>query len=209
MRLQRNNRGSLSLRILLASLIAVALVLTLTFKFQLSAATDHVRAQGVNLARLATKLPVSAQQRSGFEQVLMYQLSSRDFAYGTVVSANGTTLVEVTASGVIVPGGGALAGNAWVQEVPRRVQDAAVIEWYGPLRVGDEMGHFRIGFFKPTLALALISEQLPFIASLMLPVFLLAPLFLLLVKREVNPLTKVNAAGWKRLRKSWKSARKN
>jgi two-component system sensor histidine kinase VicK len=55
------------------------------------------------------------------------------------------------------------------------------------------MGHFRIGFFKPTLALALVSEQLPFMASLILPIFLLAPLFLLFVRREVNPLKEVNA----------------
>jgi signal transduction histidine kinase len=184
------NRDSLGLRVMLAALLAMALVLALTFGYQSARETDGVRAKGVNLARLITKLPPGEQQAAGWEQVFLYQLSDASFAYGAIL--HGTDrVVEVVASGVILPVSEPLDPNGWVAEAAHMVGDREVIEYHGPLRIGEESASFRIGFYQPSLSITV--DSLPFVASLILPVFMLAPLFLFFVKREVNPLKKVNA----------------
>ena len=193
MRLANIQRERLGLSVMLAALAAVVVVLVLTIRFQLANEAEHIRAQGVNLARMFTKL--SDQDRGDLEQVMSYQLSNETFAYGVIATSKGFSLVEVAAPGVTVPFVDALPGNAWVQEAQRDTSRGVIIEFYGPILVNGlvegQTAQFRIGFFKPSLDV--LGAQLPFIASLMLPVFLLAPLFLFFLRREVDPLKNMNA----------------
>ena len=53
-------------------------------------------------------------------------------------------------------------------------------------------GHIRLGYLKPGIGIAI--DQLPFLATLALPIFLLTPLFYFLIRREVRPLQKVNSS---------------
>ena len=191
MPLESIHRQSLGLRVMLAALLAIAVVLGLTFSNQMADETDDVRAKALNLARLVTRLPQSNAPTSGFEQVFLYQLRDADFAYGVVLDESNKVIVEVSASGVIVPSAASLTTTGWVQETQQTLAGREVFEYFGPLQVAGDPGHYRIGFYKPTLAIN--AETLPYIASLMLPVFLLAPLFLFFVKREVDPLKEVNA----------------
>lgn len=179
---------SLGLRIMIAAIIAVGVILVLTIRFQLVQETDHIRSQGVNLARVLTKL--RDQQPAVLEQVLAYQLSSASFAYGVIATADGFSLAEVAASGVIVPPVTELNDKSWVQQAERSISQGEILEFHGPITVAGQAGNYRIGFFAPSFHL--IGAQLPFIASLMLPVFLLVPLFLFFLRREVNPLKEVN-----------------
>jgi PAS domain S-box-containing protein len=192
-RLANIQRDRLGLSVMLAALVAVVVVLVLTVRFQLANEAEHIRAQGVNLARMFTKL--SDQQRSDLEQVMNYQLSNESFAYGVIAGEDGFSLVEVAAPGVTVPLADSLPGDAWVQETSRETTHGPVIEFYGPILVDDravgQNAVYRIGFFQPSFDL--LGAQLPFIASLMLPVFLLVPLFLFFLRREVDPLKNMTA----------------
>ncbi|MEE8157037.1 MAG: hypothetical protein V3T51_02695, partial [Gammaproteobacteria bacterium] len=143
MRLEAFHRASLGLRVIFASLVAIAVVLTLTVRFQLSNDSEAVRKEAVNLARLITKLPVTTEQPSGWEQVLRHQLSNENFVYGTITSADGNLIVSVTASGILVPPPESLTGSAWVQQAERQLGQDSVIEYYGPLGIGEQVGNFR------------------------------------------------------------------
>ncbi len=191
MRLEAIHRASLGLRVTFASLVAIAVVLTLTVRSQVSNDSEAVRKEAVNLARLITKLPATAEQPSGWELVLRHQLSNENFVYGLVESADGKPIVSVTASGILVPPSEPMTSGAWVQQAERLLGQEVVIEYHGPLRFNEQVGHFRIGFRQPGIQFTL--EQLSFIASLMLPVFLLTPIFLYFMTREVDPLKKLNA----------------
>lgn len=180
-------RESLSLRVTAAALIAIAIVVAVTFRAQMSDDVEDIRSTGLNLARLINKLPASV---AGWQEVLRYQLGDPDYAYGAIIASDGRVLVEIAAPEISIPIVAALENEVWVREAERTIGAAEFMEFHGPLRLGDQRVNYRIGYLKPTIALTI--EQLPFFASLMLPVFLLAPLFLLLLKREVDPLRKMN-----------------
>ena len=181
---------SLALRVMLAALLAIALVLVLAFDYEISEDTDDVRARGINLARLVTELSHDEQLTVRWEHIFTYQLSDPSFAYATIIGPTGTTLVEVAASGVIVPPATLPESQSWLQQTKRTLADRDVIEHFGVVPIAAGTGHFRVAYFEPTIAVTL--NNLPFIAALILPVFLMAPLFLLLFRREINPLKSVN-----------------
>ena len=66
------------------------------------------------------------------------------------------------------------------------------MEFHAPvLDQGRLAGYIRLGYFKPGFGLS--HDQVPFFATLALPIFLLTPLFYFLVRREIRPLRKVNS----------------
>lgn len=182
-----------------ASLLAiVAIVLTL-FVNQRDHRLAEIRGQGVSLARAMSAIPwedfASDDGRLGVFQVLRHSTSNDATAYVSVVSSDGATVAEVAADGFIVPGAALPSSEPvdWLGE--RRLVSASdgrsIIEFHAPLLLDGELrGFVRLGYFEPELGLS--KEQVPFLAMVALPVFLLVPLFYLLLRLEVRPVRAAN-----------------
>jgi PAS domain S-box-containing protein len=188
----------LGLLMIAFSLLAIALVVGLLAGHQREARALQMRDQGVSLTRMLANIPfrqfVSERGRNSTLQALMKSQASLDFAYGAVVDADGRLVAQVAAPGARVPALKLSPAPAfWSGEnrlqAPGSGRD--IREFYGPvLENGQLMGFIRLGYFDSGYPLAM--EQLPFLALLALPVFLLTPAFYFLVKRAVKPLASIS-----------------
>ena len=101
----------------------------------------------------------------------------------------------MNSSGVSVPPASfSSAPSEWTgQREVNLADERNVLEFYAPFLIeGEYKGTVRIGLYKPELGASL--EQLPFIASMALPVFLLAPMFYFLMRRQLQPLQETAGA---------------
>jgi len=183
-----------------ASLLVMGLTIFLLSDYQKNDREDQARAQGLALARLLSGVswnelvPVGGHQ--GFLESLSRGQSNQDFAYGALVDQDGDTASEVTAPGVIIP----------AQDIPhepstwlgqRRLdshhEGRKFIESHAPVfQDGEHMGFVRLGYFQPTLSFDY--KQMPFLSTLTLPIFLLTPLFLLVMRQDLKPLKKIDSS---------------
>jgi signal transduction histidine kinase len=180
-----------------ASLLVILVIIGLIFHYQRQARLTQIREQGVSLARLLSSLPfdqlVTLRTNRGILQVLRHSRGDSNFAYGAIVDVNGEPLAEATSPGTIIPPLAFSKSSTWVdQRLLTSPGDGRKIrDFSAPLTSeGDLVGHVRIGFYEPGYALGL--KQVPFFATLALPIFLLTPVFYFLVKREIRPLSDVN-----------------
>ncbi len=185
--------------VVIASLLAIVAIALMLFGNERDRRLVETRKQGVSLVRAMSAIPwedyVASEGDRGVMQVLRYSSADDAIAYVTVVTADGTTIDEVTAEGVIVPNTAPLPAEpaGWLGE--RRLESAtdqrAIIEFHAPLLYEGELrGFVRLGYFEPSIGLN--REQLPFLAMVALPVFLLVPLFYLLLRLEVRPVRAAN-----------------
>lgn len=185
--------------VVIASLLAIVAIALTLFGNERDRRLVETRKQGVSLVRAMSAIPwgdyVASDSDRGVMHVLRYSSVDDAIAYVSVVNADGTTIDEVTADGVIVPNSTPLPGEpaGWLGE--RRLESATderpIIEFHAPLLFEGELrGFVRLGYFEPTFGLS--REQLPFLAMVALPVFLLAPLFYLLLRLEVRPVRAAN-----------------
>jgi len=186
------------LTVVCASLGVIALIIALLLDSQRDAKLTQIRAQGISLTRVLSGMSlgqlVPDDGRQGPLSVLQHRTADSDFAYAVVVTAEGNPLADVVAPGVVVPV--AAAGkdpSGWLLDrtVSIGVNARQAIEFRAPiLEQGEWVAEVRIAFFEPSLVPGY--AQLPFLATLALPIFLLAPLFYWLLKREIRPLMKVS-----------------
>ena len=193
----RNER--LGLMMIAASLTVIVLTVALLFSYRQKEDEAHIREQGVSLARVLSRLPfvqlLPTAGHQGVLSLLQHGQVNSAFAYLLIVDPQGTVLNEVSSPGVIAPKV-PLAQNptSWLEERTLRLgsDGRAVQEFHAPLfDQGQLAGYLRLGYFKPGFGLA--AEQVPFFATLALPIFLLTPLFYFLVRREIRPLQKINS----------------
>ncbi len=186
------------LTMILATLVVMVATVFLLFDYQRDDRENLARAQGLDLARLLSGMPwrelVPANGRQGFLELLKRGQGNPDFAYAAIVDVGGGIAAEITRSGVIVPPGGIAEEPAsWLgQRVLASADDQArFIESHAPVFAdGKHMGFVRLGYFEPRFGLRL--SQMPFLATLMLPSFLLVPLFYFLLRQEIKPLKKIS-----------------
>ena len=192
----RNERLGLSM--IAASLLVIVLIVGLLFTYQQKSETDHIRQQGVSLVRVLSSIPyqqmLPGASRSDVLSLLQHSQANRLFAYLAVVDPQGDPVNEVTAPGVIAPSAAVpSAPSSWLGE-RTLVADGdgqSFLEFHAPLlAAGSLAGYVRLGYFRPGIGLH--SEQLPFLATLALPIFLLTPLFYFLIKHEIRPLRCAN-----------------
>jgi len=182
----------------LASLVAIAVVVAMVFENQHTRHSASTRAQGISLVRILSAVPYQQLTPGGSQESVMQVLShgsaSDDFAYVSIVDADGATVNEVVADGVIVPSQPVPAEPAtWLAEKALSLQGDGrdIVEFHAPLlENGNLRGFVRLGFFAPVYGLT--ADQLPFLATVALSVFLLVPLFYLLVRMEVRPVRGAN-----------------
>ncbi|MFK7814787.1 MAG: ATP-binding protein, partial [Gammaproteobacteria bacterium] len=93
-------------------------------------------------------------------------------------------------SGVIIPKLKPPADPSnWLAEKKLVLQGSGIkiVEFHSPLiEKGSLLGYVRLGFYEPKYGLS--ASEIPFLASITLPIFLIAALFLYLIKREIRPL---------------------
>jgi PAS domain S-box-containing protein len=189
----------LGLTMIIASLAVITVTVGLLFTSQQKADEAHIRKQGINLVKLLSRIPfdqvVPSTGQQGVLSVLQLHHENTSFSYLVVVDVNGGQLAEVSSPGIIAPVTPLpTSPAAWLGEktLSLKSDGREVTEFHAPLFNGGQLaGHVRLGYFKPGFGLDL--DQIPFLATLALPIFLLAPLFYFLVRREVRPLQKVNS----------------
>lgn len=190
----RNER--LGLWMIGASLIAIALVSIFLVRYQAETMRAQIRNQGVSMVRLLAALPIEQVVGEGRHPALLHHLldagagAGSGIGYAVLVDTQGRTMADATAPGTLVPAAQLdKSPTAWfgehVLESPgdgRRVR-----EFFGPvLNDGDLAGFVRLGFYESSLPLS--GQQVPLLGVVALPVFLLAPMFYFLMRREVRPL---------------------
>jgi PAS domain S-box-containing protein len=182
------------LMVVCAALGVIALIIALLLNYQRDAKLTQIRAQGISLTRVLSGMSlaqlVPGDGRQGPLSVLQHRTADSDFAYAVVVDADGKPLVEVAAATVVVPAGPVgKEPSSWLVDraVSIGAAKAKAIEFRAPILDQREwVAEVRIAFLEPTLLPGY--GQLPFLATLALPIFLLVPLFYWLLKREIRPL---------------------
>lgn len=188
----------IGLVVVLASLTAIAAIVYLVFQYQNGERLADIRSQGVSLVRALSGVPyeqlIPGGEQQGVVQVLRHGADDNDFAYVSIVDPLGTKVNEVAAEGLIVPAAQIPPEpSSWLGEKHLELppDERKIIEFHAPLLDGGDLqGFVRLGYLYPAAGINM--SQLPFLATVALPVFLLAPLFYLLLRLEVRPVRAAN-----------------
>lgn len=183
---------------LLASLLVMALTVFFLFNFDISNREKQAREQGLGLARLMSSMPwsevVNQPGRKGLLEAFRQGQSNPDFAYGIVVDVSGRVKSEVTAAGVIAPNSSLpTEPTSWLgqREVGSKDAENSYLETHAPLfQDGTHMGFVRLGYRQPDFRFGY--AQLPIVATITLPIFLLMPLYYFFLRQEIKPLKKIS-----------------
>ncbi|HSS62920.1 MAG TPA: HAMP domain-containing sensor histidine kinase, partial [Gammaproteobacteria bacterium] len=163
-------------------------------RYQQNLTEAQIRSQGLSLAGVLSRLSyeqlTSPKSGMGPIQVVYQSQRTDEFAYATVTDRAGRPALAAASPGIVVPPAtlpvtpGDVAGERFTQ-LPG--SGKPVIEFYAPLwSEGQVAGHIRLGYYQPSGMVPL--AQVPLLASVAFPVFLLTPFFYLLLKREITPL---------------------
>ncbi len=183
---------SVGLSMIVGTLMVIAIIAYQSLYYQKNNESLHLQQQGQALAQLISEVPadeLDEQTTRNALKILQESLSKNDLAYAMVVSAQGLPLSQITAAGVNPPLPQiSAAPSSWTGETRLALEDGrTVMEFYAPFLIdGEYKGSVHIGLFEPEISAGF--EQLSFLASMALPVFLLAPLFYFLMRRQLQPL---------------------
>ncbi len=123
-------------------------------------------------------------------QLVSFSQGTEDFAYAALVDVSGGSLAEVSGSGVIVPVAPiANEPSGWIGERSFTLENDGrrIMEYHAPVfDAGELAGQIRLGFFEPEYRL--VAREISIAAGVALLVFLLAPLFYALLRKEIRPL---------------------
>lgn len=184
----------IGLMIILASISAAIVTLFLIFNHLHVTNVAQIRTQGIELVRLISEIPyyqlVPNKGHRGTLELIKYNESDPNFAYGAIVDKQGALITSAAISGIIIPKLKPPADPSnWLAEKKLTLDGQAkhIIEFHAPLiEKGKLLGYVRLGFHEPKYGFS--KSQIPFLGSIMLPIFLIAALFLFLIKREIKPL---------------------
>lgn len=193
----KNNR--LGILLIISSLLMIALVMALLLHRQHEANATQIRVQGVGVTRSLTALPMAVlAPKNGHASVLnslFVSYENPDFGYAAVTAPDGAILAQITSPGTLVPPTPLPTGTASLfgeRSVAAAQGSDRIREFYGPvLEDGILKAFVRVGYFEPRQFLAV--RDVPFFGLLCLAMFLLVPLAYFIVKREMAPLTAINA----------------
>ena len=184
----------LGLILLLSVLTVIGCTGGLVLEHQRRTNLEQVRTQGTTLARVLSRIaPETLAPRDGHPGLISLLFSvnpTSSLRYARTVDLNEVPRGDVVASGVVIPHARMPATPAaWYAErtFDDPVANRRYREFHAPLlRAGELVGHLRIGFSEPGFDFDL--GNLPGLAILALPIFLLAPVTYYLVRREIRPL---------------------
>ncbi len=188
----------LGMLMIAASIAVVTVIVGVIFQHQTATRHAQVRAQGLSLVRLLSRLPfeqlVPASGSNSLLQAALQGGHPAELGYGAIVDLRGATLAEVATAGTIVPpapGSDEPAVKLGERTLSSPGDARRITEFYGPLHDGGRLvGQLRVGYFDSESNFPAM-EQTSFIALLALPVFLLVPLVYFAIKREMRPLADI------------------
>lgn len=149
------------------------------------------RTQGLSLTRLVAEIPfdklASIKTKNTLKNIFYSNLQS-DLAYILLTDLSGARVSEVSNAGVLAPQlSVSMEPTQWKGERELQLNGSTIIEFYAPIFTGSEhKGFVSVGYFLPSYLS--LSQFVPYIATIVLPVFLLTPIFYGLMRREVKPL---------------------
>lgn len=189
----------LGLTMIVASLAVISVTVLLLFLHQQRGEETYIRSQGASLVRILSRIPFEQftpePGKAGILSVLQQTRSTSALAYLAIVDSQHHPVEEIAGNGVIVPAAAVpVDPTSWIGQrtLVLPASNREVIEFHAPLfSAGQVAGHIRLGYLKPGFGLK--SDQIAFIATFALPIFLLTPLFYFLVRREVRPIQQVNS----------------
>lgn len=189
----------IGLVVVFASLLAIAALSYVVIRYQHMDVVDDIRKEGVSFVRAVSAVPYEHLMPGGTQQgvlrVLAHGTRNDSFAYVSIVDPDGRSVNEWAADGIIVPPSRfAAEPSAWLGETQHEIAPSGkrILEFHAPLLdAGDLDGFVRLGYRYPALGIDL--QKLPFYAAMSLPVFLLVPLFYLLLRLEIRPVRRANA----------------
>lgn len=184
----------LGMAMIAASLLAIIAVVGTMIRYQQNLTEAQIRSQGLSLAGVLSRLSyeqlTSPSSGMGPIQVVYQSQRTNEFAYATVTDRAGRLALAAASPGIVVPPAALPVTPVNVAgERTTRLPGSGkqVIEFYAPLwSDGSVAGHIRLGYYQPSGTIPL--AQVPLLASVAFPVFLLTPFFYLLLKREITPL---------------------
>ena len=197
---QLASRGNdrFGLTMIVASLVAIALIVATLLWHQKETGETQIRIQGVSLARMLSGLPyaqlVPPRGQHTLLSTIFQSQNDPNFAYATIVDTENKPVSIASVPGLTMP------SMDWPDRPVGWPSDRtlttskgeSVMEFYTPLYAdGSIAAYLRLGYFLPGMSINL--KQLPFFATLALIIFLLTPLFYLLVRKEIRPLREANA----------------
>lgn len=180
-----------------ATLGVIALILLAVFVHQSSLYERQLLAQGNGLARALASVPMAelapTPDRPGMLRTLVGLQRRADLVYALWESPQGGAMAEVSAPGLTTPVAPPPAEPAhWFGHRELRLPDdnTRILEFHAPVMdQGNLAGFVRLGYRADGWGLD--ASALSFQAALALPIFLLAPLFFVLVRREMRPLAQL------------------
>ncbi|MCU7947714.1 MAG: PAS domain S-box protein [Candidatus Thiodiazotropha sp. (ex Cardiolucina cf. quadrata)] len=183
---------------IVASLLVMGVVVLISFNYQLDSRLEQVRIQGIGLARVLGGMSweelVPKQDGPGILQAVRHGQSNPDFAYGILIDSEGKPISEVSLPGVIIPNKSIPnKPTAWLGErtINSAGSNGTFLEFHAPVFSDRNLkGYIRLGYIQPQFRLPY--EDLPFFATLALPVFLLMTLFYFLLRHEIRPLREMS-----------------
>ncbi|MFK7732376.1 MAG: sensor histidine kinase [Pseudomonadales bacterium] len=185
---------SVGLSMIVGTLMVIAIIAYQSLNYQKTSRTDNLQQQGKALAQLISEVPadeLDEQTTRNALKILQESLARSDLAYAVVVSSKGVPLSQITTAGITPPAPLlSSAPSTWTGERKLDLENGrSIMEFYAPFLIKSEYkGSVQIGLFEPELSAGF--EQLSFLASMALPVFLLAPLFYFLMSKQLQPLQK-------------------
>ena len=192
MKLLRNG-DRIGLYMLVATLAVIGTIIAMLYDYQERSLEERTRAEAVSLARILTRTTYEdlVRQRGSAgnrPRVLAGPRLSPTPSLWNPVAHVGS---EVAAPGVIVPKSDIPVAPGDLVDGPRanaRNRRHAIIDVQAPLiRNGEVASYLRLGFRAARFFDSRRSSS-PFFATLAFAIFLLTPIFLWLVRREVRPL---------------------
>ncbi len=181
-----------------AAFLTTALVLLILVQHQLQQERQQVREQGLSLIRTLAAMPadklIPESGRWGVLTAIHHSLKNSHFAYIALNAPDGLVLAERAAPGV-APGSLSVTAEpaSWHGRRELLLADGlgTVTEFYAPiLAQGELKALIRIAFFTPNLGS--LFPRLPLFAALAALVLLPAAILLLLIRRQLAPLSQLN-----------------
>jgi len=184
----------IGLMVILAPIGAAIVTMFLIFNHLHETRISQIRNQGIELVRIISEIPyyqlVPNEGHRGTLELIKYNESDQNFAYGAITDKTGALITSAAVSGIIIPKLKPPADPSnWLAEKRITLEDQIkhIIEFHAPLiEKGELLGYVRLGFHEPKYGLT--QGQVPFLATICLPIFIIAALFLYLIKREIQPL---------------------
>jgi signal transduction histidine kinase len=193
--INNTNSNKLTVFALLAVMVLISAIYVYT---QQNEAQAGVQREGVALARLLSSLNWSSDEDlnvANIERLLEHQLTSENFAYGVLISKDGEPLSNTITSdhvGSLPNGLNPATSQGWLNQRTVSLDSGDLREYYGPIHgsnVADPV-YFRVGYRQPSFAMS--ATDLPVVATLILPVIFLLPIWLFLQHRSYRPIAEIN-----------------